>query len=125
MTNEAPSEATGYWAAAAEGRLVVKHCQDCGRAHHYPRSLCPHCLSAATEYRPSSGRGTVYSLTRTRTETREQVLAFVTLVEGPTILTELVQCEGQSLEIGSAVIVSFAERDGKAVPVFMTTREST
>ena len=34
-----------YWDAAAEGRLLLRRCGACGRAHHYPREFCPHCWS--------------------------------------------------------------------------------
>ncbi len=118
MTVEAPAETQEFWNAAAAGRLVVKHCRDCGRAHHYPRSLCPHCLSSATEFRDSEGTGAVYSLTTTRGENGDQILAFVTLSEGVTMLTEVVDCDPKQARIGMAVRVAFADRDGRMVPVF-------
>ena len=32
-----------FWEAARNGRLLLPQCQACGRAHFYPRPLCPHC----------------------------------------------------------------------------------
>ena len=34
-----------YFEAAAQGRLLVNHCGDCGQTHHYPRPICPFCFS--------------------------------------------------------------------------------
>lgn len=39
-----------YFDAAAEGRLMLKKCGDCGEHHHYPRALCPHCFSDKVEW---------------------------------------------------------------------------
>ena len=34
-----------FFAAAAEGRLLIGRCEACGKAHYYPRRSCPHCFS--------------------------------------------------------------------------------
>jgi uncharacterized protein len=50
-----------FYAAAADGRLLVQNCQECGRLRWTPRPMCPWCqgLDAGwTEVRP---RGTVWS----------------------------------------------------------------
>ena len=49
-------ETKAYWDAAASGRLIVRRCRTCGEAHHYPRTICPHCFSADTEWIDASGR---------------------------------------------------------------------
>ena len=54
-------ETKPFWDAAAEGRLIVKHCTACHRPHHYPRTICPSCGNEATEWRNASGRGTIYT----------------------------------------------------------------
>ena len=54
-------EPAAYWQAATEGRLLVKLCTACGEYHHYPRDICPFCLSEATEWTTASAQGTVYS----------------------------------------------------------------
>ena len=48
-----------FWDAAAAGKFLVKHCAACGKTHYYPRALCPHCLSADTQWRESAGQGTI------------------------------------------------------------------
>ncbi len=54
-------ETAAYWQAADQGRLLVKRCTACGAHHHYPRDICPHCLSDATEWCEAAGTGTVYA----------------------------------------------------------------
>src|SRR5678815_2532417 len=59
-----PDAATGsYWEAARAERLIMPRCDDCGRYHFYPRTLCPHCSSANLKWTDVSGAGTIYSFT--------------------------------------------------------------
>ena len=113
-----PAETRPYWEAASQGRLLIKHCRNCDRAHHYPRTLCPHCFSENTEWRAAAGRGTVYSFTPLPGNETTRILAFVTLEEGVTMLTNLVECASDEVTIGMKVEVAFKELEGAAVPVF-------
>lgn len=113
-----PEETRPYWEAAREGRFLIKHCRSCEQAHYYPRTLCPHCFSADTEWRESAGRGTVYSFTVLPAAEGATLLAFVTLEEGVTMLTNLVGCAPEAAAIGMTVEVAFEEREGVSVPVF-------
>ena len=54
-------ETEAYWAAAKEGKLILKKCNACGETHFYPRAICPHCLSGDTEWYEASGKGTIYT----------------------------------------------------------------
>ncbi len=107
-----------YWAAAREGRLLLKHCRACAKAHYYPRPLCPFCLSADTEWLEAGGDGTIYSWSVERRATPPYAIAFVTLPEGPTLLTAIVDCDLDALAIGQAVKLDFETRDEQPVPVF-------
>lgn len=51
----------GFFAAAADGRLALRTCADCGRASHPPTAHCRHCGSWNTGWRDSAARGTLYS----------------------------------------------------------------
>ena len=105
-----------YWQAADEGRLLVKRCTACGEFHHYPRDICPHCLSDATEWVQAAGTGTVYSFSAMGSDERAYTLAHVTLDEGPTMLTNLV---GEGFAIDQRVRVVFVPSEGgHAVPMF-------
>ena len=52
-----------FWAAAAQGRLVLQTCAACGKRRHYPRLLCDHCYSDAVVWLPATGRGSLHSWT--------------------------------------------------------------
>jgi len=109
-----------FWQAAADGVLMIRRCKACGEAHWYPRPFCPHCGSDRTDWVRASGAGTVYSYTVTRKAGPvPYVLAYVTLEEGVTMLTNLVDAEIESLHIGQPVRVTFRHAEGGgAVPVF-------
>ena len=112
-------ETQRFWTAADEGRLLVKACLDCGEAHFYPRDICPHCLSERTEWRDAAGTGSVYSFSTMGKGDAAYTLAFVTLDEGVTLMTNLVDCDPKSVAIGSRVKVVFKPSDGgHAVPMF-------
>ena len=55
------TEYKGYFEAAAEHRLVVKRCTDCGLLRGEPGPGCPWCTSLAWEWQDVSGKGTIYS----------------------------------------------------------------
>ncbi|MER5787788.1 OB-fold domain-containing protein [Streptomyces sp. NPDC001980] len=50
-----------FWEYAARGELRVQTCADCGEPRFPPRPCCPHCQSFASEWRPTSGRGRIWS----------------------------------------------------------------
>lgn len=50
-----------YFAAAAEGRLVVRRCSACGLLRYPPGIACPWCNALESEWVSVSGRGTIYS----------------------------------------------------------------
>jgi len=53
----------GFFAAAAEGRLVLRTCSDCGRVLNPQMAHCRFCGSWNTGWKDSAGRGTLYSWT--------------------------------------------------------------
>ena len=91
----------------------------CGAAHYYPRALCPFCLSDETEWLAASGRGVIYSYSVARRGGPPYAIAYVTLEEGVTLMTNIVDCDLDALEIGAAVRVLFKPSDGgQPVPMF-------
>jgi uncharacterized OB-fold protein len=112
-------ETRPFWDAAEEGRLLVKRCTACGRLHHYPRSICPFCWSDRTEWVPASGRGTIYSYSVMRRVPIPYAIAYVTLDEGVTMMTNIVDCDLEAIRIGLPVRVVFRPTDGgPPVPMF-------
>ncbi|HUG24448.1 Zn-ribbon domain-containing OB-fold protein [Piscinibacter sp.] len=114
-------ESQAFWTAADDGRLLVKTCTDCGKPHFYPRDICPHCLSDRTEWLQAAGTGQVYSFSTMGKGDAAYTLAFVTLDEGVTLMTNLVDCDPKAVAIGQRVRVVFQPSDGgHAVPMFTT-----
>lgn len=117
---QATPETEAFWAAAAEGRLLLRHCTACNQPHHYPRSICPFCASDRTEWRTASGRGTIYSFSVMRRVPVPYAIAYVTLEEGVSMMTNIVGCDLDAIRIGQPVRVVFEPTEGgPPVPMFM------
>jgi uncharacterized OB-fold protein len=116
---EANPETRPFWEAAAQGRLLIKTCASCGQPHYYPRSICPFCGSDATEWLTASGRGTIYSYSVMRRVPAPYALAYVTLDEGVTMMTNIIDCDLDAIRIGQRVQVVFKPTEGgPPVPMF-------
>ena len=112
-------ETQAFWNAAREGRFVIPTCTACGRAHWYPRAICPFCGSDKIEWRSASGNGAIYTYSVMRRAKEPYVIAYVTLAEGPTMMTNIVDCDFDTLRIGQPVSVRFKETEsGPPVPMF-------
>ena len=111
-------ETQKYWDAASEGKLLVKRCLDCGQHHHFPRESCPFCFSERTEWRNASGQETIYSYSVMRRAAVPYVIAYVTLTEGPTLMTNIIDTPHDEIAVDAEV--ELVERDG--VPFFRGRR---
>jgi uncharacterized OB-fold protein len=112
-------ETTPYWEAAARGKLLLKQCNACGEYHFYPRVLCPFCFSDKTEWREAAGMGVVYSFSVTRRAEVPYAIAYVTLAEGPTMLSNIVDCDLDAIRIGQTVTLVFKpSENSQPVPMF-------
>jgi uncharacterized OB-fold protein len=112
-------ETKPFWDAATEGRLLIKKCVTCGQVHFYPRAICPFCGSDKTEWVTASGRGTVYSYSVMRRVPIPYALAYVTLAEGVSMMTNIVDGDLDAIRIGQPVTVAFKPSDGgPPVPMF-------
>jgi len=112
-------ETGAYWESAKKGKLIVKTCKSCGKLHYYPRTICPHCLSSDTDWVEASGKGFIYTYSVTRRTEIPYVIAYVTLEEGVTMLSNIVECDVDDVTVGQAVEVVFRDTEGGlALPVF-------
>ena len=122
-------ESRPFWDAAREGKLLIAHCGNCGRVHHYPRPFCPFCWSEDVTWQEASGRGTLYTFSTVYVNDlppfKEQlpyVAAIVDLEEGPRLMTRLIgidPTDASDFTIGMAVTVDFeAISDEVSAPVF-------
>jgi uncharacterized OB-fold protein len=115
-------ETKAFWDAAREGRFMVPFCAACAKAHWYPRAICPFCASDKVEWREASGKGTIYTFSVMQRVKEPYAIAHVTLAEGPTMLTNIIDCDFEKLRIGQPVAVVFQETEGgPPVPMFKPT----
>jgi uncharacterized protein len=113
------AESKPFFEAARQGRFIIPVCSACNKAHWYPRAICPFCASDKVGWRDSPGRGTIYTYSAMRRVKDPYVIAHVTLAEGPTMLTNIVECDPDEVRIGQPVVVMFQESDGgPPVPMF-------
>jgi uncharacterized OB-fold protein len=115
-----PSE---FWAAAAEGRLLIQHCQACGHRQFYPRAWCTDC-GADPAWEEISGLGTVHTFTIVRQQGAKPfrdlipyVVAIIELDEGPRMMGNITGCAIEDVTIGMAVRAYVVEAEpGVGVP---------
>ncbi len=92
------------------------------RAASAPLSARRSARSAAATARSGrrpSGRGTIYSYSVMRRAPVPYAIAYVTLEEGVTMMTNIVDCDFDALRIGQPVRVVFKPTDGgPPVPMF-------
>ena len=93
-------EAKPYWQGLREQKLMLPRCRACGRAHFYPRVICPHCHGADLEWIQASGRGRLYSFEIGHQAFNKAfkvkppfVLAMIELEEGPRMMSNLIGIE--------------------------------
>lgn len=107
-------ETRPFWDAAREGRLLLRSCNACGKVHYYPRPFCPTCWSDDVAWVEASGRATLYTHSTVYNndlppfnERLPYIAAVVDLAEGPRMMTEIVECAPEQLEVGMDLTVTF------------------
>jgi acetyl-CoA acetyltransferase/uncharacterized OB-fold protein len=119
------SRDTPFFAAAADGVLMIKRCTGCGGWFAPTASGCPRCEEDADlAWAPASGRGTLvsWSVVHPRQDGPVAVPALVELAEGPWLATGLRLAgprELACLRAGQPVSAEFVHpAEGAAYPVF-------
>ena len=107
-------ETQPFWDGCRERRFLVRHCNACNEDHFYPRPFCPKCWSDDVAWKPASGRGTLYTYSIVFqndlppfNERVPYVAAVVELEEGPRVMTNIVDCDPDTVKIGQKVQVVF------------------
>ena len=114
-------ETAQFWEAAKQGKFLIKRCTACGEPHYFPRSICPFCFSDKTVWEESPGTGVIYTYSvMWRSPTGPYAIGYVTLDEGPSLMTNFVDVAPDGLSIGMKVKVKFQPTEGgPPVPVFV------
>ena len=102
-----------FWKATSEGRFELQRCDECEIVIWFPRRQCPTCWSENLSTFDASGKGVVYSYTVVRKgahaykEVAPFVIAYVELEEGPRVMTNIVDCDPESVKVGMPVDLVF------------------
>ena len=114
-----------YWEHAARGVFAIQSCADCGAAIFPPKPVCPVCWSGTLQWREATGLGHVESFSVIHRPPSEAfaadvpyVVALVRLSEGPRMMTNIVDCDPETVSIDMPVRVVFGEYAGHALPQF-------
>ena len=121
------AESQPFWEACRRHELYIQRAAD-GSYFFYPRQTSPSSLAAETQWVRHSGRGTIYTFTVTYQhggagfrDNLPFVLAYVELegTGGVKMLTNIINCDPQSITIGMPVQVTFVDiNDDIALPMF-------
>jgi uncharacterized OB-fold protein len=119
-----------FWTSGGTGVWRLPRCTGCRKfIHPGQERWCPHCLTETLRPEPVSGRGVVFTFTVARYPWLEGwdipfVTALVELDDQPglRVTTNVVGVDPEEVVIGMRVEVTFAEEDGRWVPLFRPER---
>lgn len=105
-----------FWDGTKARELRLQRCGACGAYRFPPVLLCRECLAEEHEWAPTSGTGTVWSYviqhrpaTPAFVDDLPYVVAIVELDEGPLMLTNIVGCAPDAVEVGMRVQVTYVD----------------
>lgn len=118
-----------FYAWCKQEQLRFQRCTACSTWRHVPREICAECGSWDWEWAQSSGRGSVFTWTvvvrAMHPAFREDVPLAPTVIEleeGVRLLSQVVDCSPDDLEIGMPVEVVFeAVTEEVTLPKFRRT----
>lgn len=103
------------------GRFLIQRCGDCGKHVYFPRESCPHCGSAALEWKAPTGLGTVHAVTTVRRKPAEGGdlnVSIVDLDEGVRLMSRVENLAPQAVRIGQRVQARVQVKDARGLVVF-------
>lgn len=115
-----------FFDAAAQGRLLLRRCTDCGHVRSPEVPMCTECISEASEWLDAAGTGHVESWVVIHSKPgadgvvpEPRVVVTVELTEGPWMVSALTGLPADAVTGGMPVVVAFERPDdSEAIPVF-------
>jgi uncharacterized OB-fold protein len=105
-----------FWDGCKRHELLLQKCSACGHVWFPPSSRCPQCLSTDYEWSKASGRGRIWSWIvmwqryfRAFEAEIPYNVAYVTLEEGPRLMTNIVGVENDAIHCDMPVVVVFED----------------
>lgn len=109
-------ETQAYWEGCRKHELLLQRCTQCKEYQFYPRVLCSKCRGEDLEWEQASGKGQILTFTIVRRAVSAAydaevpyVVALIRLDEGPTMMSNIVDCDPEALQIGDSVQVVFED----------------
>jgi hypothetical protein len=123
-------ETLHFWDGCRAQELRLQRCLECSKTYFPPRAFCPGCGSRAVEIFAASGRAVLWSYVITHRPrpdigTEPYAIAVVKLEEGPTMMTNIVDCPQtpEALQLDMPLHVAFAPQDDAiTLPLFRPSR---
>jgi uncharacterized OB-fold protein len=113
-----------FWQFSAAKEFRYQQCAQCSEVVWYPRNHCPGCLDGELEWQLASGLGEVYSYSIVRQSYHPffrnlvpYVVAWVDLVEGPRLLTNVVECDVEAVSVGMPVEITWETHEEVSIPL--------
>lgn len=105
-----------YWEALRRHEIQLLRCAACRWWVHYPTAACPHCHGTALMPEAITGRGHIYSFSVAHRAFGPGIeppyaVALIEIEEQPgvRILSNLIDCKPNDIEIGRAVVPRFID----------------
>jgi uncharacterized OB-fold protein len=125
----ADHDSAPYWQGLHDGTLLVQRCSECNEVQLYPRDRCLACRGPVV-WEEASGRGSIYSFTVIRQNYARPfrdwipyVVALVDLEEGPRVMSNLIDCDPDAVQVGMPVEVRFeAVSDNAGIALFTPSK---
>lgn len=117
-----------FWQSVSDRAIELPYCTACKTFFYYPRPFCPACWSEEIEFRPASGKGTIWTYTVVRfahgspspwQARLPYVVALVSLDEGVRMMGNIVDCNVDHVRSGMPVRITYIEIDDRTLPAFV------
>lgn len=120
------AETKPFWDAALNGKFLLQRCRNCNKYQTHYRAFCCHCWSTDVEDVEASGKGSVWAHSvayQNRTpgwvDEVPYVVAQIELEEGVRVISNVINCDPESVKIDMPVKVTFVKAtDDIAIPYF-------
>jgi uncharacterized OB-fold protein len=105
----------------AAGRFMLQRSAATGTYVYFPRVAVPGSGTQDLEWVEASGKGTVHAVTivRRRAPDPDYNVVLVDLVEGPRMMSRVVDCTHEDIKIGAALRARIDDIEGEATLVFV------
>ena len=114
-----------FWDGTKANKLLLQKCSECSKVYFPPRPFCPACASREVSVLEASGKGVLWSYVIHHRPvpgfTPPYAIAVVKLAEGPTMMTNIVDCPQtpEALVLDMPLEVAFEQLDEEiTLPLF-------